>query len=396
MIATAMRRLRVLHILPTLGVAGAEQMAAHLLLALARTYDVGAVGLYPALRGTTEQAMSKAGIPLWRLDKRQGFDVRMFHRIQRVFREFRPDIVHSHLYVLRYSLPASILRGIPVLVHTVHNLAEREADAAGRIVHRMAFRKRVIPVAVSRSVAASMRQVYGIEDAVTIPNGIPVGDFRANRAARARWRRELKLDERDFVFVATGRLTVQKNPLLMLRAFAALADSRAHLVLAGEGPLERLVEEEVRSSGLREKVHLLGYRPDIPECLAAGDVFLLSSDWEGHPLGAMEAMACGLPVIATAVGGVPEVVESGLHGLLVPPGDAGALTGAMRFLMERPHERVAMAQASRRRAAAEFGLERMVRAYDELYRTRLAAIGGAHPQDSLDEAAVGPPLRPGS
>ncbi|HMC58899.1 MAG TPA: glycosyltransferase, partial [Candidatus Solibacter sp.] len=138
------------------------------------------------------------------------------------------------------------------------------------------------------------------------------------------------------------------------------------------------------------------YRPDIPECLAAGDVFLLSSDWEGHPLGAMEAMACGLPVIATAVGGVPEVVESGLHGLLVPPGDAGALTGAMRFLMERPHERVAMAQASRRRAAAEFGLERMVRAYDELYRTRLAAIGGAHPLDSLDEAAVGPPLRPGS
>ncbi|HXB70787.1 MAG TPA: glycosyltransferase [Candidatus Acidoferrales bacterium] len=377
-----MGRPRVLHILPVLGVAGAERMAADLVVALAGAYDVGAVGLYPTMHSVTEQAMSQAGIPLWRLNKRPGLDVRMFHRIHRVFREFRPDIVHSHLHVLRYLLPASILRGIPVLVHTVHNLAEREADAAGRIVQRLAFRYRVIPVAVSGSVAASMRRVYGIEDAVTIPNGIPLGRFRADWAARVRWRGELRLDERDFLFVATGRLCVQKNPLLMLRAFAALADSRAHLVLAGDGPLRQRVEEEVRSSGLRDKVHLLGYRTDIRECLAASDVFLLSSDWEGHPLGAMEAMACGLPVIATAVGGVPEVVESGLHGLLVPPGDAVALTGAMRFLLERPQERAAMAQASRRRAAADFSLERMVRAYDELYRTRLAAVGGVNRQVS--------------
>jgi glycosyltransferase involved in cell wall biosynthesis len=391
-----MGRPRVLHILPVLGVAGAEQMATQLLLALAGTYDVGAVGLYPASYSTTEQAMSQAGIPLWRLDKRKGFDVRMFHRIHRSFSEFRPDIVHSHLHVLRYSLPVSILRGIPVLVHTVHNLAEREADAPGRIVNRLAFRKRVIPVAVSHSVAASLRRVYGIEDAVTIPNGIPLGHFQADRAARMKWRGELKFDERDFLFVATGRLTVQKNPLLMLRAFAALADSRAHLVLAGEGPLRQRIEEEVRSSGLGDKVHLLGYRPDIRECLASSDVFLLSSDWEGHPLGAMEAMACGLPVVATTVGGVPELIESGLHGLLVPPDDALALTGAMRFMLERPQERAAMAQASRRRAAADFSLEKMVRAYDELYRTSLAAVRGAHRQTGLAEARMGPPLRPGS
>ena len=371
-------------------------MSAQLLLGLAGAYEVGAVGLYPALHGATEQAMSEAGIPIWRLGKRPGFDVRMFHRIHRVLRKFRPDIVHSHLHVLRYSLPPCILRGVPALVHTVHNLAEREADAAGRIVHRFAFRKRVIPVAVSHSVAASLRRVYGIEEAVTIPNGIPLGYFQADRAARLKWRGELKFDERDFLFVATGRLTAQKNPLLMLRAFAALADSRAHLVLVGEGPLRQGIEEEVRSLGLRDKVHLLGYRPDIRECLASSDAFLLSSDWEGHPLGAMEAMACGLPVVATTVGGVPELVESGLHGLLVPPGDVSALTGAMRFMLERPRERAAMAQASRRRAAADFSVEKMVRAYDELYRTSLAAVRGAHRQTGLAEARMGPPLRPGS
>src|SRR5437764_10677827 len=88
-------------------------------------------------------------------------------------------------------------------------------------------------------------------------------------------------------------------------------------------------------------------------------------------------MAWGLPVIATTVGGVPEVVQSGRDGLLVPPGDAAALTAAMRFLLDHPQERWAMAGASRRRAAANFGLERMVRDYDELYRTRLAALDGA-------------------
>jgi glycosyltransferase involved in cell wall biosynthesis len=182
---------------------------------------------------------------------------------------------------------------------------------------------------------------------------------------------------------------------LMLSAFEALDDPRAHLILAGDGPLNQRMEQEVRCRGLQERVHLLGFQPDIRDCLAASDVFLMSSDWEGHPLGAMEAMACGLPVIATTVGGVPEVVESGSDGLLVPPGDAAALTTAMRFLLEHPQERWAMARASRRRAAANFGLERMVRDYDELYRTRLAALGGAPRQASWAETTMGP-QQPGS
>ena len=94
---------RVLHILPVLGVAGAERMSAHLLLGLAGTYDVGAVGLYPASNSVTEQAMSRAGIPLWRLDKRPGFDARMFSRIHRVLREFQPDIVLSGILALSRS-----------------------------------------------------------------------------------------------------------------------------------------------------------------------------------------------------------------------------------------------------------------------------------------------------
>jgi glycosyltransferase involved in cell wall biosynthesis len=376
MTAQKMFRPRVLQILPWLGTAGAEHMAANLALGLVDSYDVASVGLYPPMKSTTEQAMSAAGIPLGWLDKRPGFDWRMFGGVDRVLRDFRPDIVHSHLYALRYTLPACIWRRIPVLVHTVHNLAERECDAAGRFIHRLAFRKRVVPVAVSRSVAASLERAYGIRDAVTIPNGIPARRFGADPSARAKLRQELGLGGRDFVFISTGRLTEQKNPLLLLRAFSALAGSPAHLVMVGQGPLGERVEQEVGAAGLGDRVHLLGYRSDIPECLAGADAFVLSSDWEGHPLGVMEAMASGLPVIATSVGGVPEVVESGAHGLLVPAGDAEALAGAMRFLLDRPHLRAAMGEAARKRARAEFSVETMVGAYDFLYRSRLSAATG--------------------
>jgi glycosyltransferase involved in cell wall biosynthesis len=352
-------------------------MAAQLALGLAPSYEVGAVGMYSFIDSVPEQAMRAAGIRLWSLNKREGFDVRMFPRLDRVLREFQPDIVHTHLYLLRYSLPPCIRRRIPILVHTVHNLAQREADAAGRAINWMALGKRVIPVAVSRSVADSLRQVYRIEDPVTIPNGIRAGEFHPDPAARAEWRRAMGFGERDFLFVSTGRLTPQKNPLLLLRAFRAMTSFEAHLILVGQGPLQSQVEEEVRAAGLGHRVHVLGFRDDIRECLAAADAFVLSSDWEGHPLGVMEAMACGLPVVATSVGGVPEVVESGPEGLLVPPGDAASLTGAMQFLLDNPQRRAAMGQASRRRAAAEFSEETMVQAYDRLYRSKLAAVFGA-------------------
>jgi glycosyltransferase involved in cell wall biosynthesis len=116
---------------------------------------------------------------------------------------------------------------------------------------------------------------------------------------------------------------------------------------------------------------MLGLRGDVPECLAAADAFVLSSNWEGNPLSVMEAMSAGLPVVSTAVGGVPELVESGRSGLLVEPKDCAAFSAAMQFLLDHPETRASMSCAARDHAASAFNVDRMVRGYREVYESAL-------------------------
>jgi glycosyltransferase involved in cell wall biosynthesis len=131
--------------------------------------------------------------------------------------------------------------------------------------------------------------------------------------------------------------------------------------------LKSKLERQISALSLQERVHLLGQRSDIPELLNAADVFVLSSDYEGNPLAVLEAMAAGKPMISTAVGGVPELVEGGC-GLLVPPQDIKALARAMRHLLESPEARKSMGEASARRAVERFDLRVMTEAYEDLYR----------------------------
>ena len=152
--------LRVLHILPSLSVGGAEQMAAHLMIGLSRSHTVGAVGLLPAANSIIERRLAKAGIRTWHLDKRAGFDPRMFSSLSRIFRKFQPEVVHTHMAVQRYVFPLLLRERVGAAFHTIHSLAEHETDAFGRLVHWFAFRHHVLPIAVSREVAASVKRVY--------------------------------------------------------------------------------------------------------------------------------------------------------------------------------------------------------------------------------------------
>jgi glycosyltransferase involved in cell wall biosynthesis len=140
----------------------------------------------------------------------------------------------------------------------------------------------------------------------------------------------------------------------------------------GTGELRADLERQADTLGLQEKVRLLGGRSDVPEILNTADVFVLSSDWEGSPLSVMEAMAAGKPVICTAVGGVPELVEDGRFGLLVPQRDAEALAKAMEYMLEDSGARRSMGRASARRAIERFDLKVMTEAYEDLYRATIA------------------------
>jgi glycosyltransferase involved in cell wall biosynthesis len=195
-------------------------------------------------------------------------------------------------------------------------------------------------------------------------------------------RTRLGLDPRSFVIGTVGRLSRQKAPLDLLAAFAAL--SRAHadaeLVLVGDGPQRAEVEHAVAAAGLGGRVHLLGLRRDVPAILRALDVFALSSRWEGLPRVVPQAMAAGLPVVATRVGAVEDAVREGETGVLVPPGDPETLAARLLELARDPVRARAMGERAREQAE-EFSARRMTdqlaALYTECVARRGAALGGS-------------------
>jgi sugar transferase (PEP-CTERM/EpsH1 system associated) len=368
---------RVVHIVPDLVPYGLENMLAHLVCSMNRTrFQPTVISLYGPADGGLEPTLTAAGVKVFHLHKRRGFDGRMYHRLFRTFRQIRPHIVHSHNYVLRYSLPSALLAGVPAMAHTIHNVAHKEVDSVGRCIQRIAFRGLVHPVAIAQEVVTTYRQVYGSRKLTLIPNGIPVEVFSRAASNRESWREREGFSQSDLLYVCVARFFRQKNHVTLIEAFAngPARDRRSKLILAGDGDLRAHIEAQAQSLGIESQVRFLGRRSDIPDLLAAGDVFVLASLWEGNPLSVMEAMAAGRPVIATSVGGVPELLDHAVHGFLVPPGDAHALSKAMLYLMQNPGERLRMGRAAAIRAREKFDHRQMVKAYEALYETLLSKV----------------------
>ncbi|MGI8992324.1 MAG: glycosyltransferase [Bryobacteraceae bacterium] len=366
-------RTRVLHVVPELIPYGLENIVGYLARGTDRKrFEPAVVSLYDA-DGGLEGLLKQSDVPTFHLHKRRGFDWRMFPRFARVSREFRPHVLHTHNYVLRYTYPAALWQRVPVQVHTVHNVAHMEVDRAGRALQRIAFRRGVVPVAIAREVAATIRQVYGIDEGALIPYGIPVRDYRRGPASGGEWRKREGFGEDELLCLCVGRLAPQKDHANLLNAFAAgpASHPRARLLLAGDGPLRAAIEEQAAALGLGGRVRFLGRRTDMPDVLSAVDLFVMASRWEGSPLSVMEAMAAGVPVIATSVGGLPELVEDGVSGLLVPPGDSATLASAIRRLLDNAGERASMGRFAATRAQERFDCPVMVRAYERLYEKLL-------------------------
>ncbi len=369
-----MEKPRVLHILPNFGPGGAERMVTHLLLHMNRDrFEVAAVSLFDRQGTDLETMLDQARTQVWYLGKHKGFDPRMFRRLWEVFRKFQPDVVHTHRYVLRYLLPLILVQRARVWVHTVHNVAEKEVDWVGKWIHRVAFRAGVVPVAIAEEVARSLERVYGIKNPPLIPNGIPVANFALGEEARKVWRAREGYGESAVLLVSVARMSPQKDHFSLIQAFsiASSRNSQLRLLLVGDGSLRSELEAQVKALDLKDKVRFLGVRADVPEILAAADMFVLSSRWEGNSLSVMEAMAAGKPVIATAVGGVPELVQHGISGVLVPPGDVEALAEAILKLAGDRNLRRQMGKEAFGRAKERFDVSVMVREYEALYERLL-------------------------
>jgi glycosyltransferase involved in cell wall biosynthesis len=293
---------------------------------------------------------------------------------------FRPDLIHAHSTKagLAARLAAALTRR-PV-IFTAHGWGFAEARAwwlppTLLRLERLAARAtaRIICVSGFDYELALRYRVGRPEQLTIIRNGIaPEPYLAARERARGDERRE---DEP--VLITVGRLAPPKDPFTLLEAFQRL--SRGRLLVVGDGPLRPQVEAFLRSSPVGDRVRLLGEREDVPDLLAAADLFLLSSHKEGLPRAIIEAMMVGLPVVATRVGGVPELVEHRRTGLLVSPGDPQALAQALQTLIEDPALARQMGIAGQQKALREFTLDQMCartyRVYQEvLHQTTRSVI----------------------
>ena len=366
----AEKQINVTHIVPHLRNGGAEHMAVHLMTGLDRTrFKTSAIVLGRRCGSSLEEILDGSDVRTIYLDKQGGFDPRMFWRAGQALRQLRPTVVHTHVHVLRYVLPQLLLRKPRAVVHTVHNIAEQEVEPRAQWLQGVAFRSGVIPVSVAQEVASSLERRYRVSNSEVIPNCIPVRRYQLSKEVRERWRRNAGIDSTDTVFTCVALFREQKNHRRLLRVFKAGpgSHSSAKLLLVGAGPTEESIRQLAEHYGLGDRVRFLGLRDDIPEVLRASDVFVLSSDYEGNPLAVMEAMAAGLPVVSTRVGGVPELVAHGKDGLLVDSANEMEFKEALQLLLDRPEVRINMGLSAARHAEEKFDLYSMVLAYERLY-----------------------------
>jgi glycosyltransferase involved in cell wall biosynthesis len=277
---------------------------------------------------------------------------------------FRPDLVHTHM--MKADAAGALLAKCvgARLVSTKHNedvyLRSPLYAAAARAVAGMADRLIAVSAAVERFFVEALRLPAG--RLTRIYHGLPPAD-PLPPDTRSVVRRELDLPPRAAVVLTVARLSAQKG----LGDLVEAAWPGACWLVAGRGEDEATLRASAAERGLGEAMRFLGFRDDVPRLLAAADLFVLPSRWEGFGLSVLEAMRAGLPVVAAAAGALPEVVLAGRTGLLVPPADPAALAGAIRSLLANPARAEAMGRAGRDRAARVFPLSREVAEHVRLY-----------------------------
>jgi sugar transferase (PEP-CTERM/EpsH1 system associated) len=359
----------IVHVVHSLAVGGLENGLVNLVNATAD--DFRHVVVCMTKSGPFRDRL-RADVEVFALDKREGHDPRALLRLVTLLRRVRPAIAHSRNWATFDAVLAATVARVPRVVHGEHG--RDIADPHGTNGRRRRIRRLLSPL-VDKFVTVSLDlRRWLVEEinvparkVVTIHNGVDVGTFcrRDRELARA----ELGLSVDGPVIGTVGRLDPVKDQVGLVEAFAILADrhSDASLVIVGDGPCREALQERIERLGLGKRAILLGERRDVPVLLSGMDLFVLPSIAEGVSNTVLEAMAIGLPVVATKVGGNAELVADGVTGRLVPARDTSQLAEAMEWYLDAPDVRARHGQAAHARAREQFSLASMARSYRALY-----------------------------
>lgn len=367
-----MEEVRIAYVIATLDRAGTETQMVRLATSLSRPpFRPKVIALTRG--GELEAELLSADIPVEVLGKQRKLDIALLYRLYRQLKSFRPHIVHTWLFTANsFGRLAALAARVPVMV-----ASERSPDPWKHIFHNLIdsflglCTKRIVANAEAVRAKVAERHPLLKSKVCVIYNGVPTLNVTHGRAGV---RKKLGIPEDAKVLASAGRLSPEKgfdDLLYALQTVCARRDDVCLLIL-GQGEQEQKLKGLSVQLGIEPRVKFLGEQPCIAAALAASDLFVLASKYEGLPNSILEALQLELPVVATAVGGVPEVIQDGITGVLVMPGDRQALADKILWLLQRPAEGRRLARLGKSVVQTRFGLERMVREYENLYFQLLA------------------------
>jgi glycosyltransferase involved in cell wall biosynthesis len=300
-------------------------------------------------------------------------------RLIGLFRQYRIDVVHSHEFTMSvYGAAASRILGLPYVM-TMHGGLTVCKALRRRIALRWAMRGSAQTVVVSAATRRQFAQNLRLDESQleVIPNGVSI-----RRGDATRVRKEIGVADGECILLAVGNLELHKGHRVLLDALKHLESIEPgtpwKLVIAGGrgGSQHQVLLDSIREHGFEHRVRILLNRDDIPDLLALADVFVMPSLWEGLPMALLEAMVAGKAIVASATAGIPEAITNGTEGILVEPGDADALAGALRSVVGSHEARARFGAAAFLRAQQDFTVQVMAKRYEGLYIPRATVTSG--------------------
>lgn len=374
-------KLKIRFLLPSLNLGGSEKHVIRLASGLReKGHDVGIATLFR--EGFLLDEVLKEGIPFECLKIKSGWLLSPFHIFEWLQKE-RPDVLHTYLFGFHFFAGlAARLAGIPLVLSSRRDVeyGQRKRDLFIESLGNL-FVDRVICCAKAAQRRASEKEFWlSPEKLNTIYNGVDLERFKITHPEKIR--KEFDIPDNVPVIGTVGNLSHKKGTPFLLDAMGLIIPAHPHarFLLVGAGPLEKEMKEKAIHLAPRGQIIFTGPRSDIPDLMSAMDIFVLASLFEGLPNVLLEAMTLGKPVIATQVGGIPELIESRGDGILVPPQNPQELARAVLTLLEDPSRAKAMGERGQEKIKTHFLLGRMVDQYDHLYYSLARAKGMLIPE----------------
>jgi len=364
-----MSKIKILHLLPSLEIGGMENALVNLINGMDATIFENAIFCFNSdnQANTLQERIIDKNIRIYHYKKREGVEYSLIIRTSRILKKEAADIIHTRNFAaLLYGAAAAHLAGIHGVV----------ADIRGCIPADQGLKSKKLSFLVSKFVAVSqgvkrlLANDYKIDEhkIKTIYNGVDFRHFR-NSPEKAKYRAQIGLAPADWVIGSVGRLEPVKDYPTLLKAIAPLIQQHPpmKLILVGDGSQGPALKQLAQSLEITTNVKFLGYQQNILPFLKCMDVFALTSISEGLSNVLLEAMACSLPIVATDVGGNPEIVVEGESGFLVASGAVPALTEKIELLFRQPDLAKRMGQTGLQIVEQQFSIEKMVAGYQQLY-----------------------------